>query len=238
MPAALPPSPLGERFERAVVAALETCRRNQRVSADVSYVARLFGVCAIVLENGGSESEAIASLLQRAVDRRGALAHVARIGAEFGDDVAAIIGGSIDVSGVNAGAEARPFYDRTLASIERLRQHAAGDESADFGASVFLVSAADTLYSARATNDKLLAGRDVFAGRKGKKFGTLWAYRALADAYLACDGRHTRFAGALIELVDNMAGKPVTTPELLAVFAIDDTVDRREKGSLLEGATR
>lgn len=233
MPAALPSSPLGERFERAVAFALAAYRRDARVSAEGAHVARLFGVCAIVLENGASESEAIAALLYRTIDRRGAAAQLAAVRSGFGDDVAAIIEGCSDVTGVLTGTDLRPFYDRKLASIERLRRHAAGDES------VLLVCAADTLYGARGTNTDLLHGEDAFARHEGKKFGTLWAYRAFADAYGEHGGRHVPFAGALVELVDIMAGKPVTTAELLAAFAIDDTVDREHKGSLLaEGAAR
>lgn len=235
-PAPSPPS-LGERFERAVAAALAVHRGRRGTPAGVPYVAHLFGVCTIVLENGGSESEAIAALLQRTVEENGRSEQLAAIRTAYGDDVGDIVAGCSDTADEPPGEPRRRFYDRTLALIERLLRLPTGGGPGGTASGVFLVSAADTLYDARATSDELSRGTDVFALTAGKKFGALWAYRALADAYRQREGRHAPFADALVELVDAMAGKPVTAAALLAAFAVDATVERREKGSLLaEGA--
>lgn len=227
-----PPAPLlGERFDRAVAYALATHRTHTREGSAVPYAAQLFGVCALVLERAGSEAEAIAALLRDTAEDRRGRAQPARIEERFGPDVAAVVAGCSDSYEADPAART-PFYDRKIASIEAVaRDGAPGD-------AIRLVSAAATWYDANATYEELVAGRAVFERFDGKRFGTLWYYRAFADAALEHDGRHVAFAERLIALVDEMAGKAVTARELLAAFAIDDTVERREKGSLLDSEAR
>ncbi|GAC1545043.1 MAG: hypothetical protein NVS3B16_14020 [Vulcanimicrobiaceae bacterium] len=228
MPVALPTPSLGERFERAVTHAIRHPRHHRRAATDVAYVAYLFGVCALVLKHGGSEAEAVAALLRGTIDERANRNdQVGRLGSEFGADVAAILAACCDEPGADLAPRELPFYDRKLAWLERLCRPEAGDDS------VYLIAAAETLYDAQTTHDALLRGEDAFAHLIGKKFGTLWAYRALADAYRMHGGRHRPIADALVELVDTLAGKPVTAAALLAAFAVDDTVGPREKGRLL-----
>ena len=69
-----------------------------------------------------------------------------------------------------------------------------------------LVSAADKLHNFRTICDDVRRagppGDAVFARFKGKKFGTLWYYRALADLYATVSGRHDLIAAELSRLVD------------------------------------
>lgn len=240
MPVALPASFVGDRFEHAVAFAMAALRSDRRVSTHAT-VARLFGICASVLENGGTEDEAIASLLHASVDRRAALQRLSEIRTTFGTHVAAIVEGcnpNIPASGLPAP---NTLYDRTRATVERLTGYASASD-ATLAASVYFVSAADTLYDARLASEELARGGDVFAEREGKKFGSLWAFRALADTFLAFDGgnpelggpRHLPLALELVERVSLMAGKNVVADELLAAFAIDDTVAVRDKGTLVD----
>ena len=225
MPASTPSAPLGERFERAAAHAIAAHRHDRRASSDVPYVAHLFATCAIVLERGGSEAEAVAALLHETVDDADAIAGLANVRERFGADVAAIVeaGRGIDVA---LGSDARPFFDRKRAMFARAgRRDGLGDSAA-------LVIAASGLAEARATRDDLARGVDSFGRMAGKKFGTLWAYRALADALRVRGGRFASFATELVALVDEMAGKRVTANELLAAFAIDDSVGEADRGTL------
>lgn len=199
-----------ERFERAVTRALVIARTRTRVTGG-PYVAHLFAVCAIVLDNGGSEDEAIAALLHDVPP------------ADFGRDVARIARGCSDPAGAPGDGA---WYDRTAAYVERVRALGDGDDAVRF------VGAAIELDRARALSDRLALDATAFACLPGKKFGTLWAFRALVDAYGAYDGRHARFIAEVRALVDEMAGKPVTTLELLAAFLVDDTVPEGDKGAL------
>lgn len=240
MPAALPPSELSDRFERALTFAVMSLRNDRRVATPRA-VARLFGVCASVLEHGGSENEAIAGLLHGSIDRHAAVQQLAAIREIFGSGVAEIVEGCSDAVSVDGIVPVRPFYDRIRAFAERLDDYARGRHPATLASSVFFVNSADTLNDARVASEQLARGEDIFGDRPGKKFGTLWSFRMLADRYLAYDdgetepgaARHAVLARELVERVTLMAGKPVTADELLAAFAIDDDVAPREKGSLV-----
>ncbi|GAC1303214.1 MAG: hypothetical protein NVSMB21_02070 [Vulcanimicrobiaceae bacterium] len=175
-----------------------------------------------MLEHGGSEDAAIAALLHGSVADAERLAAIA---ATYGERVSALVAGCREAAGTSIGDELPAFYDRIRRAVERLTWTSTDD--------VFLIDAADTLYDARITHDEWLRGVDVFATRPGGKFGSLWAFRLFADAYRDREGRHAPFAQALIELVDALAGKTVSAAELLAAFAIDDSVPARDKGTLL-----
>lgn len=243
MPAALPSSIIGDRFERAVSFAMTSLRADRRSTH--SAVARLFGVCALVLENGGTEDEGVASLVNACIDRRSAVSQLSEIRSAFGSSAASIVEGCNSKIAQDGVVPPFALYDRTQAIVERLGRIARFPEKSPT-ASIFFVSAAETLYDARITSEQLASGIDVFAKREGMKFGTLWSFRALADRYLAYDGdvaepgaaRHASFAREIVERVTLMAGKPVTTDELLAAFAIDDTVLAKDKGSLSREAER
>lgn len=214
-------------------------RSDRRVSSHKS-VARLFGVCASVLENGGTEDEAIAGLIQSSVDRRFAVQQIAIIRANFGAETAAIVEGCSPKVSADGVVPHSPLYDRTRAFVGRLESYARRQDT-KFAASVIFVSAADALYEARVASEGLARGFDVFADLEGKKFGTLWSYRTLSDSFLAFDAgnpepgaaRHLALARELAERVTLMAGKPVIADELLAAFAIDDSIDSSVKGSLV-----
>lgn len=225
MPAALPSPPLGDRFERASAHAIAAHRSHRRASSDVPFVAHLFATCALVLEHDGGEPEAVAALLHDVVDDTDAVVGIARLREDFGDDIARIVEAARGVDATFA-AGARAFYDSKRAVLDRIEIGSSRDDS------VALVVAASGLAEARATRVDLARGEDAFARMHGKKFGTLWGYRALADALRDRGGVVLAFATELEALVDEMAGKPVTTAELLAAFSIDDSVIERDRGTL------
>ena len=59
--------PLSERFDEALLYASRHHREQCRKGSKVPYVSHLMSVCALVLEHGGSEDQAIAALLHDAV---------------------------------------------------------------------------------------------------------------------------------------------------------------------------
>lgn len=127
---------LGERFEHALIVAARLHRRQRRKGSDVPYVAHLLGVCAIVLEYGGGEAEAIAALLHDAVEDQGGEATFEHIRREFGEEVAGLVAACTDSWTVPKP----PWRQRKEAFLERL-------DSASDGA--LLVAAADKLYNLR-----------------------------------------------------------------------------------------
>ena len=62
---------LTDRFDRALQLASELHRTQKRKTSGAPYVSHLLGVCALVLEDGGSEDEAIAALLHDSIEDQG-----------------------------------------------------------------------------------------------------------------------------------------------------------------------
>jgi hypothetical protein len=65
------PSSLGPRFDRAVALARQLHAPQMRKDTAIPYVSHLLGVTSLVLDDGGTEDEAIAALLHDAVEDQG-----------------------------------------------------------------------------------------------------------------------------------------------------------------------
>ena len=76
---------LGERFEQALQFAALTHRTQVRKGSGIPYVGHLLGVCSLVIEDGGSEDEAIGALLHDAAEDRGGVRMLDEIRTRFGD---------------------------------------------------------------------------------------------------------------------------------------------------------
>jgi (p)ppGpp synthase/HD superfamily hydrolase len=192
-PAAELPLLLGPRFEEALSYAARHHREQPRKGTRIPYIAHLLQVAGMVLEAGGDEELAIAALLHDAVEdaaagEAGRVRH--EIEEAFGSRVLAIVEGLTD-----ADTQPKPpWRERKQRYLERLRT-----ESAD----VLLVSSADKLHNVRAIlRDLGTVGESLWSRFTGGKQGTLWYYRALADAYEAAGGTPLSrdFAQAVDEL--------------------------------------
>ena len=80
---------LTTRFDDAFRYAHEAHRAQTRKGNGAPYVGHLMGVVSIVLDDGGSEDEAIAALLHDAVEDQGGRERLEDIRTRFGDAVAA-----------------------------------------------------------------------------------------------------------------------------------------------------
>ncbi len=87
---------LNERFDQALNYAIQLHADQLRKGSGVPYLAHLLSVTALVLEDGGSEDEAIAALLHDAVEDQGGLATLEEIRSKFGTHVADIVAGCTD----------------------------------------------------------------------------------------------------------------------------------------------
>jgi len=129
---------LGDRFERALSFATHLHREQCRKGTGVPYAAHLLGVASLVLEDGGTEDEAIAALLHDAVEDQGGRARLQEIEHEFGNRVAHIVEGCTDTASIP-----KPRW--------RTRKEAYVHALASHDGSVRRVALADKLYNARAT---------------------------------------------------------------------------------------
>jgi (p)ppGpp synthase/HD superfamily hydrolase len=190
-------SRLGPAFEVALVYASMLHRTQTRKGGhDVPYVSHLLGVASLVLEEGGTETQAIAALLHDAVEDQGGRLRLDEIRERFGESVAAIVDACTD-----AYEEPKPpWRPRKEAYIARL-----ASEPLD----ALLVSVADKVHNARAIlMDLREHGPNFFDVFTGGRDGTLWYYRTLVTTYRSIDGFNSR-------LVDELA-RTVTQIEALA----------------------
>ena len=177
---------LGRRFEEATVYATiihgdQTRKRPDTATGPaVPYVAHLFGVASLVLEDGGGEDEAIAALLHDAVEDRGGLPRLADIRGRFGDRVADIVKACSDAA-PEPGKKKADWWDRKRDYIRELDQL-----DSDIARAVLRVSMADKLYNLRATvrDARRAEDKNVFwALFKTGAAGQLWYYQTLTEVY-------------------------------------------------------
>src|SRR3954447_23425749 len=163
---------MSERFSDALRYAEEKHRTQRRKGSDLPYSSHLLAVCSLVLEDGGSEDEAIAALLHDAPEDQGGEATLNEIRDRFGADVADIVEGCSDTF----ETPKPPWRRRKQAYIDHLQ---------DAPPSVLRVSLADKLHNARSIlGDQRQIGDRIFERFGGRKEGTLWYYSELARTFL------------------------------------------------------
>ena len=161
------------RFDQALVYAHQLHARQTRKGTTTPYIGHLLAVTSIVIENGGTEDEAIAALLHDAVEDQGGAQIRDEIRRRFGDNVAAIVDGCTDT-------------DQTPKPPWRARKEDHLTHLSDASPAVLLVSLADKLHNARTiVQDHRVMGAEIWKRFTGGKEGTLWYYRALVEAFRA-----------------------------------------------------
>ncbi|HVN53706.1 MAG TPA: HD domain-containing protein [Anaerolineaceae bacterium] len=177
---------LTNRFQDALGYAYELHGRQIRKATGVPYMAHLLSVSALVLEDGGSEDEAIAALLHDAGEDQGGEETLEEINRRYGATVAEIVRGCSDtlVTPKPPWRERKEKYLRELQSASPAVQR---------------VSLADKVHNAR----DLLAcyrssGEEIWLPFKGGKDGTLWYQRALVQVFQELG------SGAMVEELDRL----------------------------------
>jgi (p)ppGpp synthase/HD superfamily hydrolase len=175
------PLPKGEwlyslRFLDALEVAAVMFATTRRKKTRIPYVAHLLGVCAIVLEHGGTEDEAIAALLHDTLEDITPTKRARRTVRAFGDDVYGIVLGCTDGIPDRKGRKT-PWRQRKEAYVAALEHEPSP---------VLLVSAADKLHNARAIVADLRAtGEKVWKRFNAPKDDVLWYYGALVEVFRA-----------------------------------------------------
>jgi (p)ppGpp synthase/HD superfamily hydrolase len=163
---------LTERFDEALAYVAHLHRTQLRKGGDIPYLGHLLSVSSLVIEGGGTETQAIAGLLHDAVEDQGGAPILTEIRAKFGDDVATIVDQCSDTDVVPKP----PWKARKEAYIAHL------DTASD---DTILVSLADKLDNARALlRDYRIVGAELwqrFSVNDPKQH--LWYYRSLLEAF-------------------------------------------------------
>lgn len=164
---------LTDRYSQAFAYAAELHRDQLRKGTAIPYLSHLMAVSVIVLEQGGSEDQAIAALLHDAVEDQGGLPVAVEIRRRFGEDVARIV---LDCT--DAHEQPKPAWrarkEAYLASLPKKRPDS------------LLVSLADKTHNAECIlRDVTQDGPSVWGRFKTEREGTLWYYDGLASRFAA-----------------------------------------------------
>lgn len=165
-----------ERLSRAFDLALELHGDKPRKGSNISYMGHLLGVTAIVIDDGGSESEVLAALLHDGPEDAGGEETLNRIRDEFGQEVAEIVRHLSDTF-----QDPKPPWkarkEKYLAELRDLPVN-------DLGRKVLRVSLADKLHNVRSIRlDMYSVGEEIWTRFRGGRDGSLWYYRSLAEIY-------------------------------------------------------
>jgi (p)ppGpp synthase/HD superfamily hydrolase len=163
---------LSGQFSKALVYA-ELKHHNQvRKGGDIPYVGHLLSVASLVINDGGSEAQAIAALLHDCVEDAGGPPTLAEIADNFGPEVARIVDQCSDTDEVPKP----PWRERKQRYLAHL--DAVGDDT-------LLVSVADKLDNARS----MLRDHRAQGAQLWQRFSVtdpadhLWYYAELIAAY-------------------------------------------------------
>jgi (p)ppGpp synthase/HD superfamily hydrolase len=162
---------LGDRFVDALGYATRVHKGQLRGSDDQPYIAHLLRVTGLVIQDGGSEDEAIAALLHDAVEDQGGLERLADIRGRYGNVVADIVDECTD----SYGDPKPPWRRRKEDYIRSL------DRASD---GALLVSIADKLDNTRSMiRGYRLRGAEQWS-RTGKTADDVrWYYGTLASRF-------------------------------------------------------
>jgi (p)ppGpp synthase/HD superfamily hydrolase len=105
------------RFDDALRYAHEAHREQRRKGHNAPYIGHLLGVASIVIDDGGSEDEAIGALLHDAAEDQGGRDRLADIRTRFGDPVARIVEDCTDSWEVPK----RPWVERKREYVEHAK---------------------------------------------------------------------------------------------------------------------
>jgi (p)ppGpp synthase/HD superfamily hydrolase len=159
------------RYDEAFRYAHELHGNQKRKGGPIPYISHLMIVSALVLENGGTEDQAIAALLHDAAEDQGGAPTLEVVRDRFGDGVAEIVSDCTD-SWPEEKQEWRPRKEAYLAKLPAKPQQS------------LLVSLADKTHNAEAIlSDYRVLNDGVWERFNGGAVGTRWYYQSLANIF-------------------------------------------------------
>ena len=179
-------TPFSRRFDEAFAYAHAVHAGHMRKGNGAPYIGHLMGVASIVIDDGGSEDEAIAALLHDAPEDRGGHARLEEIRRRFGDKVAKIVEDCTDSWTTPKG----PWAERK----KRYAEHAKTLEP-----SSLRVSAADKVHNGYAIlRDLRNVGDKAWERFNASADDILAYYQSLVRAYREAGG------GRLVDELDRI----------------------------------
>lgn len=159
------------RFEEALLYATRLHANQARKGTGIPYISHLIAVCALVIEHGGDEDQAIAALLHDSAEDQGGHKTLNDIRARFGERVARLVADLSDTF----ETPKPPWRARKEAYLAHL-PNASPDS--------WLISLADKVHNARTIlADHYVIGEAIWTRFNHGREGTLWYYRALVGIF-------------------------------------------------------
>jgi len=175
-----------KRFLDALNYAVVLHGNDVRKSSTVPYVAHLFGVCSLVLLDGGTENEAVAALLHDVLEDHPRETSREIIANRFGEKVLTIVEACTDTPTDYKGGPKPPWRKRKTAYLEGIAK--AGPEE-------LRVALADKLDNVRSVlSDYRQKGESIWSRFNAGKVDQLWFFHSLVQAF-----RSTGAVGFLVE---------------------------------------
>ena len=163
---------LTRRFDLALQIASGLHFEQERKGTGTPYIAHLMAVCALVLEAGGDEDQAIAALFHSAIEEHGGRSTLSTIRELFGARVADALEFRSDGTASDP-AEKTDWRAKKAKYLEHLR---------NANADALFVAAADKLHDARAMlSDAREMGEESWLRFNGSKEDQLWRYDAVVE---------------------------------------------------------
>lgn len=160
----------GARLEEAFRLATRLHDGQTRKGTDVPYISHLMAVCAITLENGGSQTQAIAALLHDAVEDQGGDEVLDDIRTHFGEDTANIV------------LECSEAYDDPTTPW-RVRKEGFLAKIPQMSDAALLVCLADKFHNASTIlADYRIYGEDIWGRFNAGRHDQIWYYREVSGA--------------------------------------------------------
>jgi (p)ppGpp synthase/HD superfamily hydrolase len=156
---------LSPKFEEALVFAVRLHSNQKRKVSNTPFVLHLLNVCAIILEDGGTEDEAIAGLLHDAVEDQGGLETLENIKSNFGEVIAQIV---MECSETHLTPKP-PWEERKVNSIAKMK---------NVSGSAIRVILADKIHNVQSIiREYQKYGKPIWDSFKGGREGTIWYYK-------------------------------------------------------------
>jgi len=168
-------SQLGTKFKDALLFAMEIHAGDFRKGTSIPYVSHLLGVCALVLEDGGDEEEAIAALLHDTLEDHPEKVNKDDLIRRFGARVADLVERCTDTPPDYRAGEKPPWHERKSAYVDQIRKETYP---------LCRVSLADKIHNVRTiVMDYRRLGDAIWARFKANKDDQLRYHWDLVDAF-------------------------------------------------------
>ena len=186
----------GEKFGEALGFVVEVHGGDVRKGTEIPYVSHLLAVCALVLEDGGDEEEAIAALLHDTLEDHPEEVKREDLVERFGERVAVLVEACSDTPADFEGGEKPPWAERKRAYVEQIRSE---------GYPLSRVALADKLHNTRCmVMDHRRVGEAIWERFNAPKEDQIRMFRDLVEAFRA-GGAPAPLVDELESLVDELA---------------------------------